>query len=383
MIKMAQVWDKKGDAKEVAASLQRSLQEVEKTSQKQPALLAQIQSELGWYELRRGNLPEAKSQLRKGLQLVEDTNHYAVLASILNRLGAVYYYRSDWVQAMEQVKRALDMRDHLGDLAGYARSLNNLGILQEVSGNWDEALKSYERAAQLQQEMGEIEGLALVWINIGILYTERGDWEEAERILSQGLEVVMRIGHVHELAQVHLNLGRLYLFRNEWEKCEENLLMAIKLYKELGADFHPNLVDAYLLKAQLQLEQGNMKKAAKWVSQVSKLLKEESKESQVGGITVGRYEQLQGRIAAASKDTETAKEHYESSLQHLAQSHSEIDIGRTDYHYGKLLVRSNKIAEAYTYFKKAQNIFTKLGATADLNLVQKELESLEANEDLR
>jgi tetratricopeptide (TPR) repeat protein len=149
MLKLAQVWDKRGNQDEIERWLHQARKQLGDESSLFPALYAEIYSELGWLNLRRGKLEDAEQWLEQGLELVKETEHYGVLSSILNRLGALHYHRGEWEQAASRVEGALELREKLGDLVGYARSLNNLGILQRASGDWDGALSSYERARWL------------------------------------------------------------------------------------------------------------------------------------------------------------------------------------------------------------------------------------------
>ena len=195
MLKLAQVWDKRGNLQEAQNWLRQALAQLDRVRGSVPELRAQIYSDLGWLSLRRGDLIAAKDWLEQGLALVVDTEHYGVLSSVLNRLGAVYYNRSEWPQAAGYVERALDLREKLGDVVGYARSINNLGILKQASGDWDGALADYQRAVEMHERIGEVEGLAQAYTNLGVLCTDLGNWTQAEDYLRNSFNIAQRIGH--------------------------------------------------------------------------------------------------------------------------------------------------------------------------------------------
>ncbi len=369
MLKLAQVWDKRGDLQETQDWLQKALAQLDRAAGASPELRAQIYSDLGWLNLRRGDLTAAKEWLEQGLALVSNTEHYGVLSSILNRLGAVYYNRSEFRQAAEYVEQALELRDRLGDVVGYARSLNNLGILKWSSGDWDGALLDYQRAVEMHERNGEAEGLALSCTNLGVLYTDRGDWSQAEANLQRSLAIAQRISHPYELAQSHMNLGRLYLLQRMWAECAKQLNAAIALFQEVGAHANLNLNDAYHLQALLQLEQGDIAGAEQWARRCYDLLREASGATQGESLEWGRYEFLVGRISMVRHDMTAAREHFDRSEVILRASGSSIEAARTRYWRALLALDQNDTAQAQQELAAVRQIFERLGAADDLRRV--------------
>ena len=91
MLKLGQVWDKRGDLHESDAWLQKAFRQLDLVRGAASELRGQVYSELGWLNLRRGDLTAAQKWLEQGLALVDKTRYYGVQSSILNRLGAVYF----------------------------------------------------------------------------------------------------------------------------------------------------------------------------------------------------------------------------------------------------------------------------------------------------
>ncbi|MBN1584093.1 MAG: tetratricopeptide repeat protein [Anaerolineae bacterium] len=377
MLKMAQVWDKRGNQDEIERWLHQARRQLGNESSLYPALYGEIYSELGWLNLRRGNLDDAQQWLEQGLDLVSGTEHYGVLSSILNRLGALHYHRGEWKQAAARVKGALELREKLGDLVGYARSLNNLGILQRASGDWDGALTSYERAVEMNERLGGVEGAALARTNLGVLYTNRGEWDKAEENLQHSFTTAQRIAHPYELAQAHMNLGRLYLLQRRWGVCTEHLNAALPLYEEAGARANLNLCDAYWVTSLLFLEQDDIGTATRWAERVYALLCEVSGADSGDSVEWGRYEQLMGRLAQAEGDLEAAHTHLARSAAVFEANHSLLEAGQTAYWRGQLALSLTQIDEAAQQFEAARQLFEKLGAAADLARVKNALAEMD------
>jgi class 3 adenylate cyclase/predicted ATPase len=381
MLRLGQVWEKRGDLQKAESHLRQALAQLGDTSTMFPVLRARIYSALGSLGRRRGDLTAAQEWLEKGLALVSDTEHYDVLSSILNRLGGVHYNRGEWDKAADCTERALELRERMGDVVGSARSLNNLAILKHTSGDWDGALADFERAAELHERIGEVEGLSLSYSNLGLLYTERGEWDRAEENLRRSLAIAQRIAHPYELAQAHKYLGWLYLLQESWEECAQHLRAAVSLYAEAGARANLNLSEAYYFQGALNLEQDRIDDAQQWAERCYSLLREATGSDEGESVEWGRYEQLMGRIAQARGDLVAARLYFEHSAEIFRASGSLIEVGRTACWSGLLSLALEEQERAREELLAAQQIFDQLGAAPDLQRVEGQLAQLEGLSD--
>lgn len=376
MLKLGRVWTQRGDMEEAEKWLKQGLVHLADSQQTRPQVEAEIHAYLGWISLRRGDLASAQIWLEQGLERVNDTQHYDVLSSILNRLGAVYYEQGDLDRATQVVERALSIRESLGDILGVARSSNNLGILKCHNGDWRSALEHYQRSLQILEKIGNTEGVAIAHTNIGSICIDIGDWDEATANLEQGLTLAQRIANPYEIAQAHLNFGRLYLAQYLWDKAQQHLDAAITLYKQAGSRASSNLIDAYSLQGQLCLERGQVENAEAWSAQTYRLLQEVTGRAAGETAEWGRYEQLQGRIAAAQDNATQALEHLQRAKTIFTASRTHLEIGRTAYYCAQAWRRLNDIDTARAELAAAQHIFAQLGAAPDLHRITQLLSEL-------
>jgi class 3 adenylate cyclase/tetratricopeptide (TPR) repeat protein len=376
MLKLGQVWDKRGDLHEADNWLQQALQQLDKVHVAAPDLRGQVYSELGWMNLRRGDLTAAQQWLEQGLTLVNVTQYYSVQSSVLNRLGAVYYNRGQWTEAVSYVEQALALRERLGDVVGYARSLNNLGILKWASGDWDGAQSDYQRAVEMHESIGEAEGLVQAGTNLGLLYTDRGDWVRAEAMLQRSLAIAQRIAHPYELATSHMNLGRLYLFQERWPDSTRHLNAAVSLYEEAGARGNFNLKDTYYLQGVLALEQGQIEAAQHWAKRSLDLLREATGTEQGSSPEWGNYEVLAGRINLAKRDMANAYRHLDRAVTILQDGGQAIEAARSLYWRARVSLQQDRLTEARQDLEMSRTVLEQLGAAADLQRVDKQLAEL-------
>jgi class 3 adenylate cyclase/tetratricopeptide (TPR) repeat protein len=376
MLKLGQVWDKRGDLHEADNWLRQALKQLDQVRGAAPDLRGQVYSELGWLSLRRSDLTAAQQWLEQGLALVSKTQYYSVQSSVLNRLGAVYYNRGQWSNAVRYVEQALTLRERLGDVVGYARSLNNLGILKWASGDWDGAQSDYQRAVEMHESIGEAEGLVQAGTNLGLLYTDRGDWVRAEAMLQRSLAIAQRIAHPYELATSHMNLGRLYLFQERWVDSARHLNAAVSLYEEAGARGNFNLKDTYYLQGVLALEQGQFEVAAHWARRSLDLLREATHSDQSNSPEWGNYEVLMGRIFLATNDVTNAHSHLDRAVSILQDGGQAIETARALYWRARVSLKQDRFNEARQDLEASRTILEQLGALADSQRVDKHLNQL-------
>lgn len=374
MLRLGQVWDKRGDLQEAEGWLHQGLALLSQTGEPPLELHAQLYSELGWLSLRRGDVSRAQEQLEQSLALVGDSEHYGVLSSALDRLGAVYYHRGEWERSVGYVERGLELREQLGDIVGVARSSNNLGILKHNSGDWRGALESYQRSLEFLERIGDVEGVAIAHTNVGNVYIDLGEWDQAEENLGASFAIAQRIAHPYELAQAHMNLGRLYLLQERWEKSAQHLNSATPLYTE--ADARTGLNDVYHLQARLHLEQGQLDGARQWTERNYELLQEVTGATDGESVEWGRHERLMGRIAHAQGDLEAARHHLERSAAIFGQS--PLEAGRTACWLALLWSDLGQPQKAREELITARQHFEQLGAAADLGRVEEQLARLAA-----
>ncbi len=364
MLRLGEVWVRRGELDEAEGWLRQALA-LYNEAPYAAELSAEVYSELGWIQLRRGNLDAARDWLEKALVLVRPTTAYDVLSKVLNRLGGVYFYQGDLESAAYHVEEALDLPNRLGDLVGYARSLNNLGVLKYLSGDWDGSLQAYEEAVKLHERNGEVDGLVHASLNLGTLYTDRGEWERAYTYLSRSIEAARRIGQPYEMTMAYLSLAQWHLAQKQWEACHEALDAAEKVYKTSKSPL--NVADIYLVHARIHVERGDYDEA----EAVLRLLQEQLPQDKPSA-ELGLYEKLKGQLAYAQGDYATARAHLVRAVDMLDKEKHLLDAARARFHLACAYHRLGEEDPARAQLDQARNVFKRLRAHPDLDLLERE-----------
>jgi tetratricopeptide (TPR) repeat protein len=366
MLKLGQVWNKKGNQQEAEIWLRQGLAQIHLEPHPLPKVEAQLTSELGWLSLRQGDLGAAQRWLEEAAELASQHQLYGALSAIFNRLGAVYYTQGNLEKATFAVQKSLELLEQIGDIVGIARPQNNLGILRKSQGDWQGALRSYERCKEIFERIGDIDGATIAYANLGVLYTDFGNWEEAERYLLWDLKLAQQLANPYHLAQAHRSLGRMYLLRKQWNKSAQHLNTAISLYKDIGTRGQIELANTQFLRGLLNLEQGKLESAQEAAEASCELLRVHGRNEAEAVIEKGRCEMLLARLCQERGDFDRAQEHIEGSIQLLRQCGAIIDEAHSRYWRARLHHARGATQQAREELLDVRETFARLGAARDL-----------------
>ncbi len=380
MLKLGQVWNRKGNQQEAEIWLRQGLAQIRLASQPFPKVEAQLISELGWLLLRQGDLGAAQKWLEQAAQLATQYQLQGALSGIFNRLGAVYYSQGDLEKATMAVQKSLELLEQIGDIVGMARPQNNLGILRKNQGDWQGALQSYERCREIFERIGDIDGVTIAYANLGVLHTDLGNWDEAERHLLWDLKMAQQLANSYHLAQAHRSLGRVYLLRRQWNKSAQHLNTAISIFKDIGARGQIELANTQFLRGLLNLEQGRLESAQDAGEAACELLRSFAREEAEVVVEKGRCELLLARLAQANGDFDGAQNHIDESVRLLHKSGALIDEARSRYWGARFHHARGWVQQAHRELSDVREIFARLGATADLRETEAVLSQLEPQE---
>ncbi|MBN1919779.1 MAG: tetratricopeptide repeat protein [Anaerolineae bacterium] len=366
MLKLGQVWNKKGNQQEAEIWLRQGLAQIHLAPHSLPKVEAQLTSELGWLSLRQGDLGAAQRWLEEATELASQHQLYGALSAIFNRLGAVYYTQGNLEKATVAVQKSLELLEQIGDIVGMARPQNNLGILRKNQGDWQGALRSYERCKEIFERIGDIDGATIAYANLGVLYTDFGNWEEAERHLLWDLKLAQQLANPYHLAQAHRSLGRMYLLRKQWNKSAQHLNTAISLYKDTGARGQIELANTQFLRGLLNLEQGKLDSAQEASAASCELLQAHGRNEAEAAVERGRCEMLLARLAQTHGDFDRAQDHIEESIRLLHQSGAVIDEAHSCYWRARFHHARGWTQQAREELLEIRETFTRLGAATDI-----------------
>jgi class 3 adenylate cyclase/tetratricopeptide (TPR) repeat protein len=375
--KLGTTFERQGDYDQALLCLASAQSALDDAPAPLPVERAQIFNDIGWTELRRGNLSEAETYLLQALGLVENTAQYDVIASIYNRLGGVYYQKEQLNKASYYVRKSLVLREEIGDQGAVARSYTNLGLLEWKRGDWTSALESFQRSIELTAALGDIEGMASLHSNLGLLQIDRGNFEEAKRHLEEALIVAQQFGIAYHIGIAYLHFSLLYLSLEDWKTALDYGQRSLEIYKEI--DSPENIVDAHANIGRAWLGLGNFSEAQAAGAEAVALC-EKLGADKASALALSRASALRllGEVARWRGDYDEADKLLRESAAVFVAAGNQVEQGRANVALALLAAARGDRSGARVVLNEARLIFRQLGARGDLGRVEVMMANLAA-----
>jgi len=168
---------------------------------------------LGDTQRRMGKLAEAIVTVENAQMLLGPAATPAEEALAHGILGICYRRLGDIPRARLEHQKALEIREKAGDLEGLANSLNNTGILATAEGDFAAAERNLGEALAMFCRLGNQPGAAMVLNNLADVYIKEGRLQEAESRLLEAQALAEQLGYASERVTTTANLADLYLAR--------------------------------------------------------------------------------------------------------------------------------------------------------------------------
>jgi tetratricopeptide (TPR) repeat protein len=359
--RIARIHERLGEYERAVEHLSLAQRALDGTAGDFPIERAQVWNDIAWIEIQRGNLAEAQSLLQEALRLGETSDANDVVASIYNRLGGVAYNQGEWEQAAAYLRKSIAIREAFRDAVNLATSLNNLGLLEIEMGLYDSALANLTRSYELKTRLGQAEGVAMALNNLGWLRVLRGELVEAKQALKQAQDLTQQIGYSSLYRQVLRNFGELYLSAEDWEQASNVLLEISRILEDLGAS--DQLVVVYSQSGEAALGMGDVKAALSWAEKAGELLAMTSNGTKnLLSSQHGEYLRFRGMLEIYLGDWQKAQDYLLESEKIFVGLRSQRGQARVIFQMGVLGNAQGDSCLAETYFTRAADIFSKIGA---------------------
>jgi tetratricopeptide (TPR) repeat protein len=242
-----------------------------------------------------------------------------------------------------------------------ATSLNNLGLLEIEMGQYDSALANLTRSYELKTRLGQAEGVAMALNNLGWLRILRGELVEAKQALKQAQDLTQQIGYSSLYRQVLRNFGELYLTAEDWEQASNVLLEISRILEDQGAS--DQLIVVYSQSGEAALGMGDVKAALSWADKAGELLAMTNNGAKnLLSSQHGEYLRFRGMLEIYLGDWQKAQEYLLESEKIFLSLRSQRGQARVIFQMGVLAKAQGDSCLAETYFSRATETFSKIGA---------------------
>ncbi len=301
--------------------------------------LAEVLTVMGKAYAGRGDLKNARIQIRNALASFFRVGHTDGIIRSYNELARIEFIRGEFELAIDHLTEAISHCEQSGNVDFRAKLVGNLGRIHLLRANWDGARESLELAVRTQSRLGNKLSVARNRLSQGLLLVRQGKFDAAASVLDQAAEIIEQNGYLREESILHEYRGMLAHLAGEFERAVDEFERALELGREvaargdLAAQSLRGLAEAYF-------EKGEITAAEKTGAEALDVALELGEKTEIGAA----YRVL-GRFYAARKNANKARNHFEKSLSILRHVGDVFELAWTAYYNADFLIHSPVAAD--------------------------------------
>lgn len=196
-------------------------------------------------EVSRGNLPQARTYLKKAKTVLEAIDNRDLLGEAYEQEAYIALVDGRETDALTSYRKAAELFKHDGTGVKEASTLRAIARIEMKHKNYDEAHDILERCRNLYRENGDLLGEASALSAIGCLRYIIRDIGNARKALMKSVYLYGKVSHHYAQAESLLYLARVEAFdRNEgdFERAKAHYKQSIDLFDFMGNETMKNAV---------------------------------------------------------------------------------------------------------------------------------------------
>lgn len=249
--------------------------------------------QLGDVQSKLSNLDDAEIDYRKGIEALEQIDHFEKaafskgrLATVIARKGAyqtaialceeavnvaktfknlelqsqlelnksfIYFHFEDYQNSLASANFAYNSFQKMGLQQEAAKVLSKMVALSNELGEWEHVAQQAELLIDDLKDSGDLTNLSSLQTALGVAAFNLEDFHLAENSWHQALRLELQMNNKMSIADNQNNLGLVYTKLGEFQEAEKVFHQAIETYDEIGSSFLKanaldNLAELYILQ---------------------------------------------------------------------------------------------------------------------------------------
>ncbi len=303
---------------------------------------------------QRGVANQALGHGNEAAALAEKIGNKEFHAKALNLIANSYWSLSNYPEALNFLTQSLLLNQEIGSERGMAVCLGNIGNIYQQLGDYSRALEYLQKALSINERINRTAGIAIVLGNIGIVYSFFGDTEKALEYYQRTLQLNDQ-NNTYTIANTYGNIAALYAdgkFANV-NLASEYYHKAIELFEKIEnkAGVARNLGNIAVLYGSMQ----DYSTSLEYLYQALAINEEIGRKDGVAQ-NIGNIGATYAKPDFEGYDAIKAEEYLLKAIGILEDKGSKLNQYELLKVYSDLLVRSDRKAEAYDYFKKFHDL---------------------------
>jgi class 3 adenylate cyclase/tetratricopeptide (TPR) repeat protein len=301
--------------------------------------------------IRNGQIDEALSVLEVAIARADRVEDFSTQCVALNFAATLYHSRLNVDRALTYRLRAVEIAERLGDPGLISYRAVEAAYMTFLLGDWQRSRHFAERALRAALSLDTLQMFLQPLYALGELSLYEGEWEDATRYLEEAVVVARHLGADSVIREVEGLRAERDILRGEFEAALARLQ---PLLETQGWEEHLNFL---LPLAWAYLEAGDTAAAS---SAAARAAAEATRQrSPVGQIETLR---IQGVIASRQGQWDEAQAIFRQALRRSKEISYPWGEARALYGLGLMYGRTGAAADAGKHLRRADAIFTRLGA---------------------
>lgn len=216
-------------------------------------------SSLGYAYLKKGEIKEARSNIKKSLEINIEKKECKEKAVALTHYGKFLYSTGEIEDAVKEYWKVLKLQEIIKDPIGRALTLIDIGHCYRLWGEYAQSIECLEKSRFILESHSE-DRIPNVLFELSQWEYLKGDYSKANELLRHGLELGRKVGNTPTITHLLIGLGVLFRDQNDFAnarlafeeseqsaKSMEDLSLELEVLREIA---HLFLVQEYYSDAK-------------------------------------------------------------------------------------------------------------------------------------
>jgi signal transduction histidine kinase len=220
---------------------------------KDPILLSQAYSDLGYPWMEKGELLKARQNYQEALRIRYELGNPAKIYATVTHLGSLYQRDFQLDSAIVNYLKTLSFFESTGNERNVDFTRNNIGVINSELKNYSKVRDTLEKEAAYREENEENYNLAMTYNNLGAIYRHLDQDNKSEEVYLKALEILRDYEDVYYTAKTYNNLATLYNSQMRSKLAIEYASKGLGLAKKTGVWHDYSLLESNLAKSYTDL----------------------------------------------------------------------------------------------------------------------------------
>jgi len=332
--------------------------------------LAESYLHIGYIHAYEGDFRNALHLLKQALTIIGDREEHDLLGRAHMYLAITYDNLGVTTKAIYSFEKCIEHFQLSGNQASLAINQNNYADKLTWLGRWAEAEVLLQEALATFKTTNQVAQYACVLDTLAYLHLLRGRIDEADELTRRSMEVIENSKNTLWVEiNTRMTMGRSLMIKGRYQEARDVLEIGVEVCRRGSTTRF--MADVRLLLADALLALGEVEQAAAHVEIVRDFLSDTPSM-----MAWGLMMRLNAKVQAASG-------HIAAAIQSLGQSTSVYELRGSVYDcavnrviLAGLYEKHGRLDTALTEAQMALEVFTRLGATLDVERTRVQIESL-------